>query len=55
MESEARSGEPGKLHVVVYIGDGRAIHASVKHNAVREIDITSGLWRRRLVAARTLL
>lgn len=43
------------LHVAVYVGDGRAIHASVGHEEVREIDITSKVWSKRLVAARTLL
>ncbi|MES2883405.1 MAG: C40 family peptidase [Pseudomonadota bacterium] len=43
------------LHVAVYVGDGRAIHASVGHKKVREIDITSKVWSKHLVAARTLL
>lgn len=46
---------PQRLHVVVYVGEGRAIHASVKHQKVREIDITRGVWARQLIAARTLL
>lgn len=50
-----KQGDPERLHVVVYIGDGRAIHASIKHHQVREVDITGSLWANRLVAARTLL
>ena len=50
-----RQGKSARLHVVVYIGDGRAIHASVGHKQVREIDITRKVWSSRLVAARTLL
>lgn len=46
---------PERLHVVVYIGDGRAIHASITHQEVREIDITRQIWSKRLVAARSLL
>ena len=44
-----------RLHVAVYVGDGRAIHASVKHGEVREIDIRLGPGPKTLVAARTLL
>lgn len=44
-----------RLHVAVYVGEGRAIHASVKHGEVREIDIRHGPWPKTLVAARTLL
>lgn len=46
---------PQGLHVVVYVGEGRAIHASVGHRQVREIDITRSVWSKRLVAARTFL
>ncbi len=52
---QMKPSEPDRLHVVVYIGEGRAIHASVKHNAVREIDITRTVWSKRLVAARSLV
>lgn len=50
-----RDGKSEQLHVVVYVGAGRAIHASVGHKQVREIDITRKVWSSRLVAARTLL
>jgi len=50
-----RGGKSEQLHVVVYIGAGRAIHASVRHRQVREIDITRKVWSSRLVAARSLL
>ena len=49
------NSRPQQLHVVVYVGKGRAIHASVGHREVREIDITNSVWSKRLVAARTLL
>lgn len=50
-----RGASARALHVVVYVGGGRAIHASVGHRQVREIDITTKLWTKHLVAARTLL
>lgn len=50
-----RAGKSARLHVVVYIGDGRAIHASITHKVVREIDITRKVWSSRLVAARALI
>lgn len=50
-----KANAPQRLHVVVYIGEGRAIHASITHQEVREIDITRKVWSKRLVAARTLL
>lgn len=43
------------LHVVIYIGGGHAIHASVEHDAVREIDITEKRWTDHLIGARTLI
>lgn len=50
-----KTSAPQRLHVVVYIGEGRAIHASITHQQVREIDITRQVWSKRLVAARSLL
>lgn len=50
-----QSGAPQGLHVAVYVGEGRAIHASITHQEVREIDITRKVWASRLVAARGLL
>ncbi len=50
-----QANAPQRLHVVVYVGEGRAIHASVTHRKVREIDITRDTWVKRLIAARTLL
>ena len=43
------AGSP--LHVAVYIGNGRAIHASVSHRRVREDNITSTVWSRHFVKA----
>lgn len=48
-------GRESHLHVIVYVGDGHAIHASVTHDAVREIDLDDGPWRSRFIAARRLL
>ncbi|MDP3857233.1 MAG: C40 family peptidase [Stagnimonas sp.] len=49
------SRRPQRLHVVIYIGGGRAIHASPKHGEVREIEIAQSIWTRRLVATVSLL
>lgn len=50
-----KRNEPERLHVAIYVGGGRAIHASVSHRQVREVDITGAGWASRLVAARSLL
>jgi cell wall-associated NlpC family hydrolase len=39
----------GRLHVAIYAGAGRAIHASPRHNRVREIDIHESRWQKHLV------
>ena len=44
-----RSDSP--LHVVIYIGNGRAIHASVSHRRVREENITTAIWAQHFVKA----
>ena len=48
-------GRPNQLHVAVYIGDGRAIHASVGHGEVREIDVRGATWSKHFVTAVSLL
>lgn len=39
----------GRLHVALYAGAGRAIHASPRHDRVREIDIREARWQKHLV------
>ncbi|HUR42012.1 MAG TPA: C40 family peptidase [Verrucomicrobiae bacterium] len=41
----------GDLHVVIYLGDGRAVHAPVRNGEVEEIDVTASHWRKRYVGA----
>jgi len=41
----------GRLHVAVYIGQGRAIHASVSHKKVRQVDITTAVWQTHFITA----
>ncbi len=41
----------GDLHVVLYLGDGKAVHAPVRDGEVEEIDITASHWRKRYVGA----
>lgn len=49
------SGATRHLHVMIYVGDGRAIHASILHDAVREIELDRGPWPEDFLAARRLL
>lgn len=44
-------GRDAPLHVAVYIGGGRAIHASVSHRIVREDNVTTSEWARHFVTA----
>lgn len=52
-----RMGKGGQkhLHVIVYVGEGHAIHASIKHDAVREIELDQGPWSEDFLGARRLL
>jgi cell wall-associated NlpC family hydrolase len=38
-----------QLHVAMYVGEGHAIHASIKHGVVRLVNILSGPWPEHLV------
>lgn len=43
--------KPGDLHVVIYLGDGKAVHAPVRNGEVEVIAITARHWRDRYVGA----
>ena len=47
--------EPSSLHVVLYVGDGRAVHAPTSTHDVRLAEIGKPEWKRNFVAAVTLL
>lgn len=49
------SGRQKHLHVIVYVGEEHAIHASIKHDAVREIELDQGPWSEDFLGARRLL
>lgn len=42
---------PAYLHVVMYLGDGEAVHAPVRNGEVEVIKITARHWRDRYVGA----
>lgn len=43
--------KPGDLHVVIYLGDGDAVHAPVRNGEVETIDVTAPHWRKRYAGA----
>lgn len=43
--------KPGDLHVVIYLGKGKAVHAPVRDGKVEKIDITAPHWRKRYAGA----
>lgn len=47
--------EPSNLHVVIYVGDGRAVHAPTSTHDVRLADIGKPEWKKNFVAAVSLL
>ncbi|HVT37396.1 MAG TPA: C40 family peptidase [Nevskiaceae bacterium] len=47
--------EPSNLHVVLYVGDGRAVHAPTTTHDVRLAEIGKPEWQRNFVTAVTLL
>ena len=59
--SQARPGDllfynfndrkPGDLHVVIYLGDGEAVHAPVRKGEVEVIKVSARHWRDRYVGA----
>lgn len=46
---------PPALHVVIYLGDGKGVHAPVSDGEVEVIDVTAPHWRRRYLGARRIL
>lgn len=48
-------GKCNRLHVMVCVGGGRAIHASVGYNEVCEIDVNDARWTRHFVTSVSLL
>lgn len=49
------TGTAARLHVVMYLGEGRAVHAPVSDGEVEEIDVTKPAWKSRYVGAVRLL
>lgn len=47
--------EPSNLHVVLYVGDGRAVHAPTSSHEVKLAEIGKPEWQRNFVAAVSLL
>lgn len=47
--------KPGDLHVVLYLGAGKAVHAPVSNGEVEEIDVTAAHWKKRYVGAVSLI
>jgi cell wall-associated NlpC family hydrolase len=43
--------KPGDLHVVIFLGGGKAVHAPVRNGEVEVIKITARHWRQRYVGA----
>jgi cell wall-associated NlpC family hydrolase len=43
--------KPGDLHVVIYLGDGKGVHAPVRNGEVEVIKVTARHWRQRYVGA----
>jgi cell wall-associated NlpC family hydrolase len=55
--AKAASGKkpPLALHVALYIGDGKAVHAPVTDGEVEVIDVTKMYWRNRYLGARRII
>lgn len=47
--------KPGGLHVVMYLGDGKAVHAPVQDGEVEVINVTGSHWRKRYVGATRII
>jgi cell wall-associated NlpC family hydrolase len=41
----------GDLHVVMYVGDGKGVHAPVRDGEVEEVDLAKPEWKKRYVGA----
>jgi cell wall-associated NlpC family hydrolase len=58
--SDAKPAKPGEkppvaLHVAIYIGDGKAVHAPVRDGEVEVVEVTKSHWRKRYIAARRII
>ena len=56
-DAKPKPGEkpPLALHVALYIGDGKAVHAPVRDGEVEVIDVTQRHWRARYLGARRII
>lgn len=45
----------GDLHVVLYLGKGKGVHAPVSGGEVEVIDVTDKAWRQRFIGARRII
>ena len=45
----------GDLHVVLYLGGGKGVHAPVRDGEVEVIDVTKPHWRKRYLGARRII
>lgn len=56
-DAKPKPGEkpPIALHVALYIGDGKAVHAPVRDGEVEVIDVTRPHWRQRYLGARRII
>jgi len=56
-DAKPKPGEkpPLSLHVALYIGDGKAVHAPVRDGEVEVITVTAKYWRQRYLGARRII
>jgi cell wall-associated NlpC family hydrolase len=56
-DAKPKPGEkpPIALHVALYLGDGKAVHAPVRDGEVEVIEVTKPHWRRRYLGARRII
>lgn len=56
-DAKPKPGErpPLALHVALYLGDGKAVHAPVRDGEVEVIDVTEPHWRKRYLGARRII
>ena len=57
---DRKKGDPGSgpgrgLHVVLYLGKGKGVHAPVSGGEVEKIDVTEKQWRTRFIGARRII
>jgi cell wall-associated NlpC family hydrolase len=56
-DTKPKSGQKPALalHVAIYIGDGKAVHAPVRDGEVEVVDVTKPYWRKRYLGARRII